>query len=42
MTDLEKLLIGLAVVGGAAGCVATIILWTILTRPLALVQAVAP
>ena len=30
------------VVGGAAGCVAILVLWMILTRPLALLQAVVP
>ena len=42
MTHAEKWLVGFGVVGGVAACVATFVLWMILTRPLALVQAVTP
>ena len=42
MTHLDKWLVGFGVVGGAAGCVAILVLWVILTRPLALLQAVVP
>jgi hypothetical protein len=42
VTHLDKWLVGCGVVGGAAGCVAILVLWMILTRPLALLQAVVP
>ena len=42
MTHAEKWLMAFGLVGGVAGCVATLVLWIILTRPLALVQAVTP
>jgi hypothetical protein len=42
MTQAEKWLVGFGVVGGVAASVATFVLWMILTRPLALVQAVTP
>ena len=36
MTSSDKLILGTAVVGGAAGSLATVILWMLLTRPLEL------
>lgn len=41
MTYLERWLMALAMVGGVAGCAATLILWMIVTRPLALAQVLA-
>jgi hypothetical protein len=41
MTGFDKWLIGMALVGGAAGTLATVILWMLLTRPLALVETVS-
>jgi hypothetical protein len=37
----DKWLIGTVVVGGAAGSLATVILWMLMTRPLALAEAVS-
>ena len=41
MTYLERWLMAAAMVGGVAGCAATLILWMIVTRPIALAQALA-
>jgi hypothetical protein len=41
MTYLDRWLMGLAMIGGVAGCAATVILWLIVTRPLALAQVMS-
>ena len=41
MTYLNRWLVAMAMIGGAAGCVATLILWMLVTRPLALAEALA-
>ena len=42
MTHSERVLIGLAIVGSTAGGLALLVLWVILTQPLALVYALVP
>ena len=41
MTFFEKWLWGTVLVGGAAGSLATVILWMLLTRPLVLADALS-
>jgi hypothetical protein len=41
MTASDKWLIGTAVVGSAAGSLATVILWMLLTRPIELAARVS-
>jgi len=41
MTYLNRWLVAMAMIAGTAGCLATVILWMIVTRPLALAEALA-
>ena len=41
MTHPDRWLVAMAMIGGTAGCAATLILWVIMTLPLALAEAIA-